>query len=152
MAGHLPPLFLSGNPGILDLQQAEAGNMIFINIYGCQPFHCSGLLLKKIRRCFLIIMCQMNDCVWLETLGFSLGNGSPGAVGGQAGLSRDPGEQDQAPACSGLGSAHPTCQGLCLRDPAGAVRAFLGYQDLQPLCHCSSFVPQGLVLVLQDEL
>lgn len=44
----------------------------------------------------------MNNCVWLETSGFSFGNRNPGAVGGQAGLSRDPGEQDQAPGCTCL--------------------------------------------------
>lgn len=65
----------------------------------------------------------MNNRVWLETLGFSFGNVKPVAVGGQAGLSRDPGEQDQAPNCtclvwSGISPSHLPVgsPGLCLGD------------------------------------
>lgn len=42
-----PDLFLHEFPSIPYLQQAEAGNMISINIYGCQPFYSLVLIREK---------------------------------------------------------------------------------------------------------
>lgn len=113
----------------------------------------------------------MNNCVCLETLGFSFGNRNPGAVGARAGLSGNPGEQDQAPSCtclvwSGISPSHlPVAPWGCGWDgvtgavPEGSCRCHQGlaweYQDFQPLCHCSSVLALCLrvwFLVLQGKL